>query len=119
MKGENEMKKIMLIALLVALLSGCAATHDKSARMDWLRAHPDTPIPAFAAIMHGSIIEGMTKEQVQASWGRPCGYCYGTTSSSWGDTWEYNPFGSAPMGAGSGTIVYFGSRGRVIGWSGP
>jgi hypothetical protein len=62
---------------------------------------------------------GMTKAEVRASLGDPCGTCYGTRHNSWGDTWEYNVFGSSGMGIGSGTIVYFDSSGRVTGWSSP
>lgn len=88
-------------------------------RIAWVNAHPNTPARYANAIRDGKIMKGMTKSQVKAAWGPPCGYCYGTTHSSWGDTWEYNIFGSWAAAAGSGTIVYFNSLGRVTGWSGP
>lgn len=62
---------------------------------------------------------GMTKDQVRASMGNPCGPCYGTTHNSWGDTWEYNAFGTGSQGIGNGTIVYFDAGGKVTGWSSP
>ena len=65
----------------------------------------------------GTINLGFTKEQVIAARGEPCSYCYGTTESSWGDTWEYNPFGTSTYGIGHGTYIYFNKMGNVTGWS--
>lgn len=37
----------------------------------------------------GMVVKGMTKEQVRATWGRHCFTCQGTTSGTWGESWEY------------------------------
>lgn len=104
---------IMMVNL--ALLAGCVS--DQSRRTDYLAANPSTSPEIAAAIKAGQIKVGMTKDQVQASWGAPCSRCYGTRQASWGDTWEYNTFGSGSYGAGSGTYIYFDRAGKVRSWS--
>lgn len=64
-------------------------------------------------------MRGMNKAQVAAAWGNPCRYCYGTRHGSWGDVWEYNPFGATTYGIGAGKYVYFDRYGHVEGWDGP
>lgn len=100
--------------IILIFLCGCVTQQD---RLDWLATHPDTPPRIAQAVSQGAITQGMTKAQVRASWGTPCGLCYGTTQSSWGDTWEYNPLGYGSYS--TGTIVYFDSAGRVRGWFSP
>lgn len=107
------MKRVVILAML--LLAGCA-TDDSNIRKEML-ARPDLAPDVRAAIEKEQIHKGMTKDEVAASWGYPCGYCYGTRQSSWGDSWEYNIFGTGSQGIGRGTYVYFGRDGRVTGWS--
>jgi hypothetical protein len=98
------------IALAAVLLCGCA---NKTADREHYLANNQTQ--HADDIRKGMITKGMTKDEVRAAWGKPCGHCIGTRSASWGDTWEYNIFGSSRPG--SGTYVYFNPEGRVIGWS--
>lgn len=110
-----------LILFSAVLLAGCAALSagDKQRRVEYLASAPHTKDEFRAAIHGGRIMRGMSKEEVLASWGSPCSYCTGTRSASWGDAWEYNPFGSAAGRKSSSTYVYFDGAGQVSGWSGP
>lgn len=112
--------KISLMLIAAGLLSGCAlfGGADEQRRKDWLTANASAPQEIQRAVSLGQIMRGMTKAEVTASWGQPCGYCYGTRRNSYGDSWEYNAFGSGSYGAGNGTYVFFDSSGRVTGWSG-
>lgn len=108
------MKCFLVTALLLAI-AGCAT--DQSRRDQYLQVNPQTEPRISAAITEGSIVIGMTKEEVIASWGYPCGRCYGTRESSAGDWWEYNPFGSSSYGIGAGTHLRFDNSGRLKYWS--
>lgn len=87
-----------------------------NSRLAFVRDHPGEPRQIRQDILDGAIVQGMTKADVIASWGNPCWYCVGTTHNSWGDSWEYNIFGSAAPGGG--TYVFFNADGIVTGWSG-
>lgn len=105
-----------VVALLgVCLVFGCIHSAGER-RARYLAENPGVRSDIADAVRNGAIKRGMTKDDVRASWGDPCGYCLGTRSSSWGDVWEYNVFGSARPA--SGTYVYFDQRGVVVGWSG-
>jgi hypothetical protein len=101
-------------------MSGCALFgSDESRRYDYIEGHKGALDPTVrAAIIDGKIMRGMSKEEVRASWGDPCWYCRGTRTASWGETWEYNVFGSGTYGIGNGTYIYFDERGLVREWSG-
>ena len=101
------------VVLLAALLAGCAGNETRRQVL----ADPATPPAIRQAIEQEKIRVGMTKQQVIAAWGPPCGYCYGTRESSWGDTWEYNVFGTTSSGIGRGTYLYFDRTGTLTGWS--
>lgn len=105
----------MIIFILAAVLSGCAILEPPEKKR--LLADPNLPSDVRSAILAGKIRVGMTKDQVTAAWGYHCWYCRGTRHSSWGDTWEYNPFGSGSYGVGSGTYLFFDASGRLRGWS--
>ncbi|HKJ94857.1 MAG TPA: hypothetical protein VKA32_04430 [Gammaproteobacteria bacterium] len=114
------MKRVTLSAFLMFSLAGCAAmtsaltgTPTPAARAAYVKKHPEIPDRYKKAIKDGQIMEGMSKDEVRASWGDPCGLCYGTTSNSWGDSWEYG----IPNSASTGQIVYFDPSGSVTGWS--
>lgn len=109
------MTKKIILALFVVVLAACASQQSK--REAYLKNHPNTDPVIAQAIKAGKIRKGMTKEEVRASWGDPCWYCYGTKEASWGDSWEYNPFGTGRYSVGAGTYVYFDRSGKVINWS--
>ena len=48
----------------------------------------------------------MTKEQVEAAWGKPCFSCTGTVEREWGDSWEYPT-----------QIVFFDKNGVLLRWA--
>lgn len=105
--------KVFTLLLLPLALAACAT--DAGRRDAYLAAHPQTDNTIAQNIYQGKISKGMSKDEVRAAWGDPCGYCVGTRSASWGDSWEYNIFGSARPWAGN--YVFFGPDGRVTGWS--
>lgn len=114
---RNTVKAALLI-IGCLLLVGCASLSAEHRRNQYIEQHQDSKSDiTLNAIAHGYIKMGMTKEDVLASWGNPCGWCYGTTHNSWGDSWEYNVFGAGSYGVGSGTYVYFDRWGRVSGFS--
>lgn len=106
------------LLLAAVLLSGCAmyGGHDRR-RSAYLQSRPDIAPEMRWAIADGKIRQGMTKEEVIASWGEPCWYCRGTREASFGDTWEYNVFGSGSYGAGNGTYLFFDPGGKLRHWS--
>lgn len=110
-----EWTKIVIIALTL-IISGCASPHQINVRNNILA---DSTVSEFikTQIINQKISIGMTQEQVIASWGEPCWWCYGTRRSSHGDTWEYNAFGSSVYGAGTGTYLYFDKNGILKYWS--
>ncbi|TNE75518.1 MAG: hypothetical protein EP334_10220 [Gammaproteobacteria bacterium] len=107
--------QVVAVAAMGVWLSGCGVIADKQHRDEVLSY--DLAPDVRAAIERKEIKIGMTKDEVKASWGRPCGYCYGTRSTSEGDWWEYNAFGSSRYGAGSGTYLFFGRDDRLKYWS--
>lgn len=107
------MKTLISIAVILFVLAGCGPSK-MALRQAYIDAHPELDYDTREWIRNGKIAKGMTKEQVRASWGDPCWYCYGTRRASWGDSWEYNIFGTS---RGIGTVVYFDSADRVRGWS--
>lgn len=89
------MKKLLIILLLP--LFGCASVSSlienseayatKATRTKYIQEHPDTPKDIQTFILDGKITQGMTKEQVRASWGKPSQVM---TSSQGVDSWSYH-----------------------------
>lgn len=109
-------KGLLIKLLFITMLSGCGITMQDRIRSDVL-SNPNLDKKTRQAIQNKAIHVGMTKQQVLASWGEPCWWCYGTRQTSNGDSWEYNVFGSSYMGAGSGTYLYFDNNGILQFWS--
>jgi hypothetical protein len=111
------MKKIGLI-LAILTLAACSKEMEPQARREqYLNMQASTPAEIASAIRTGALMQGMSKEQVRASWGEPCVKCLGTQQASWGDTWEYNAYGGGTYGIGSGTYVRFDRNGALMSWS--
>lgn len=109
------MKNILTILLIASSLISCAPSGQY--REDYTKAHPELDTDTKVDIIMGRIRRGMTQEQVKVVMGEPCGYCYGTRKSSWGDVWEYNPFGTGRNAVGAGTYLFFDKHGRLSGWT--
>jgi outer membrane protein assembly factor BamE len=107
--------KCFLLLAIIYLAAGCSMIGDQTRRDEYLASHPITQFRD--EISRGAIKVGMSKEEVIASWGQPCGYCYGTSQSSTGDSWEYNIFGTGSYGIGAGTYLFFDNRGILQYWS--
>lgn len=117
--------KILIIALaaLMFLLNGCSAVKENRIRQDVL-SDANLPEETRRAINLKELVAGMTKEQVIASWGLPCKWCYGTRKNPGGDTWEYHiPGAESPIvgadfiGIGTGIYLYFDKDGILKHWS--
>lgn len=91
------------ILLLMALLSACENPGIR--REDMLAEHPEWDSKTAELIKHGYLAPGMTQEQVQAAWGKPCRSCVGTTKGKWGEAWEY-----------ATQMVFFDTNGKLTRW---
>jgi outer membrane protein assembly factor BamE (lipoprotein component of BamABCDE complex) len=84
------MKKILFI-LSICLLAGCATTINKQ---EYINKHPQLTEETKQAILNSKVYIGMTKEQVETSWGKPISIS--TTISSLGNVelWWYGEYSS-------------------------
>ncbi len=118
----NTKFPIVLISLIL-LLDGCGLAREHRIRQEVL-SDVAMSEEIRRAIDQKELLVGMTKDQVIASWGIPCKWCYGTRKSPSGDTWEYSTFGSdLPvtgsdiLGLRSGIYLYFDRHGLLKHWS--
>ena len=118
---KNKLSILLLAAIL--LLAGCGVARENRIRQAVL-ADTSMPIEIRTAIDRKELIVGMTKEQVIASWGLPCKWCFGTRKNPNGDTWEYSAFGSDIwvngadfLGLGSGVYLFFDQNQALKYWS--
>ncbi len=68
-------KKLLIFLFLFAFL-GCASTRpfgvpSLSSRQKYVQANPGLSEGVSQAMLEGRIVEGMTREQVIATWGKP------------------------------------------------
>jgi len=84
------MKKLLFI-LSIFLLSGCATTINKQ---EYINKHPQLTEEMKQNILSSKISVGMTKEQVETSWGKP--RSISTTISPLGNVelWWYGEYSS-------------------------
>jgi hypothetical protein len=95
--------KYLVIILSLALLA-CESSVVR--REDYLAKHPEWDANSKELTKQGYLFKGMSKEQVEAAWGKPCQSCTGTDQGDWGETWEYPT-----------QIVYFDNKGVLLRWS--
>lgn len=103
------MKKLFLItiivfsSLFVLTIAGCAANGpllkpSQKTRSQYVERYSELTAEIKQAILRGKVIEGMTKEDVMASWGRPSETDdFSANSKAWwyepdGEGWWYKPF---------------------------
>ncbi|QOJ19698.1 MAG: hypothetical protein HRU77_02655 [Gammaproteobacteria bacterium] len=122
-KFFKSKKLIIALAAVIFLLIGCGVVKENRIRQDVL-SDAGLPEEIRRAIDLKELAVGMTKEQVIASWGLPCKWCYGTRKNPGGDTWEYHiPGADSPIvgsdfiGIGTGTYLYFDKDGKLKYWS--
>lgn len=102
-------KKILFIIILMMSLSiGCAASKE-----GYISAHPELNPKIKEAIIKGAVLEGMTEDEVKASWGTPYQIVKGTEGDFY---YVYLKPGS--RGTHSHHVVIFDKSGKVIS-SGP
>ncbi len=101
--------KILFIIVLIMLLSiGCYTS-----REGYISAHPELNPKIKDAIIKGEVLEGMTEDEVKASWGSPTQIVKGAE----GDFY-YVYMKPGGKGTYSHHVVIFDKSGRVIS-SGP
>ena len=89
------MKTKLLILCVLLALGGCdftAAIRDQEDaiwRTEYLQDRPDLPADTRASIEAQRVRLGMTKEEVRASWGRPCDTSRHVSANGIIETWEY------------------------------
>ena len=71
-----KVMKLVIIILLLFIFTGCATTGplfkpSYNTRLEYINAHPELSQEIKQAILEGRVIEGMTKEDVIATWGKP------------------------------------------------
>ena len=83
--------KILILGLVCLLLISCllTASYLKKQRLEFVRAHQDLDPEIRETILSGMVLLGMTREQVQASRGRPLDI--NTDIGEWGihEQWVY------------------------------
>ena len=101
------MKKL-LILILIAGLVGCVSARDRRQRYvdGWGDGMKEN---TRAAILRGDIAMGMSKADVEASWGRPCDTTSRTSRYGTSSMWIYNC-------STNRHFVHF-RDGKVSGWS--
>ncbi|MBS0497083.1 MAG: hypothetical protein JSR51_05475 [Proteobacteria bacterium] len=121
-KFFKSKRLIIALATVIFLLIGCGVVKENRIRQDVL-SDAGLPEEIRRAIDLKELAVGMTKEQVIASWGLPCKWCYGTRKNPGGDTWEYHiPGADSPIvgsdfiGIGTGTYLYFDKDGKLKYW---
>ncbi len=93
------MRTIRLVSLLAALavLAGCVTAAQR--RQNYVDANPDLAPEIAAAILEGKVVEGMTAEDVRASWGDPLRETVSISEQAREETWSYRtPIGQFEEG---------------------
>ena len=99
------MRKIILLTMLFSVV---ACESPPVRRSQIIEEHPEWSAKMIKVINEGYLVQGMTSDQVRASWGRPCWTCTGTAMDKGWDkwrTWEYQT-----------QIVFFDKDGKVTRW---
>jgi outer membrane murein-binding lipoprotein Lpp len=110
--GKKAMKKSWFIAVIVSvfLLQGCVSPQQR--RRDYVDEHPGLSREVASAILKGVISEGMTREDVKASWGEADLVTTAITEGGIQETWSYN----TPVGQfNSGKVILTFSGGKLVG----
>ena len=101
----NKTKAIILLFLGVMIINtGCESNAVR--REEAFTQHTEWSEHDKKLIADSMINYGMTKEQVRAAWGQPCGECLGTKKYDSGvESWEYQT-----------QVVFFNKEGKVTRW---
>ncbi|MHB9071936.1 MAG: outer membrane protein assembly factor BamE domain-containing protein [Desulfobaccales bacterium] len=102
-------KILFIVILILSLLIGCYVS-----REGYVSAHPELNPTIKEAILRGEVLEGMTEDEVRASWGSPNQIVKGTE----GDFYYVYVKPGGKGGAHAHNVVVFDKNGRVIS-SGP
>lgn len=97
---NNAIIKFQMIVLLSSfMIIGCATTTqakmpDYNSRQLYVENHPELSSEIKQAILKGRVIEGMTKQDVLATWGEPSRVSgYDEPEGVYGEDWYYDqPF---------------------------
>jgi hypothetical protein len=106
------MKKSWFVAAIISvfLLQGCVSPQQR--RQDYVDEHPELNQSVASAILKGVISEGMTSDDVKASWGEADLVTTAITEGGIQETWSYN----TPIGQfTSGKVILTFSVGKLVG----
>ncbi len=118
-------KFVIVFIALAGLMQGCGATRELEIRRSVMA---DTALTEEVrrAIDRKDLLQGMTQNEVIASWGLPCKWCSGTRKNPGGDIWEYNITAFGPdsvlnitdlLGEATAIYLYFDKDGKLRHWS--
>ena len=67
--------KLLVVAFaaasVVVVVCGCGLTANQQRRNAFIASHPELDSTIRANIQNGSVVPGMTKDEVRAAWGSP------------------------------------------------
>jgi len=64
-----RMAKVSTALLVIFVIAGCASVSLRQMREGYVQCHPNLNAKTREAILAGSIVRGMTRAEVEASWG--------------------------------------------------
>jgi outer membrane protein assembly factor BamE (lipoprotein component of BamABCDE complex) len=102
-------KLLFIILVIMSLSIGCYIS-----REGYVSAHPELNPQIKEAIIKGEVLEGMTEDEVKASWGSP----YQVVKGTEGDFYYVYMKPNGGRGTVPHNVVVFDKNGRVIS-SGP
>lgn len=98
------MNKLIISSIVLSfVLFGCAGSGpllkpDQGSRFAYISKHPELSVDIQQAIQDGRVIKGMTKEDVEATWGKPSSIeNFNADPKAWwyeknGEGWWYKTF---------------------------
>lgn len=105
------MKRCLVLFSIISifLLPGCVSPQHR--RQDYVDEHPLLSETVATAILAGRISEGMTSDDVKASWGEPGMITTSVTEEGIQEIWSYD----TPVGRfTSGMVILTISGGKLI-----
>lgn len=91
-----EKIKVIILLLFVLMIIGCATTSQAKmpnyeSRKNYVETHPELYSEIKEVILKGKVIEGMTKQDVLATWGEPSRVSgYDEPEGEYGENWYYD-----------------------------
>ncbi len=102
-------RRFTVLFVVLAVLAGCTTAAQR--RQRYVEANPELKPEIAAAIIEGRIVEGMTADDVRASWGEPELRSVSITEAGEQDIWSYR----APIAQfQEGKVILTFTNGRLV-----